>query len=381
MSLDSIINNKVGYLIALAAKERQSVDSIGQFDFIVDMFDRDDADDLGEYWSNTEGFAIRNGVCISNSSTALVNSLVAKYLISTTQNRVSIGSGNVVFHSFPVFSKEYFSYFGSGEKTNRHKAKLTSNVFNLKIKVNVEQIIGDIALSNQPSLNIFGKDAKTKLNTNFTLHHQETVEVPDADYTVSVPDYGLNASAIASGGEFGGNGIAASYVIGSTGLNIKTEPFFNIQQGNSASDSDTSSGGRSITITSSTSGISRKMSPEYNVGDNYILTTVDANNDYSLYVNDNLIYSYNTSFIVERAFVGIGFAEINNLSILHTYGKAIGIKSFKAWIDGMPEPPDESGFGVFNKDNIDFYYRDKYHQRIKDADTGEVIGFDYDPLA
>lgn len=377
----SIINNKVGYLIALAAKERQEVETVGTFDFIVDMFDRDDADDLGNYWSNNVGFAIRDGVCVGNSSKSLIATTIGAYTSRTGLERGRVARSRLVIHSVSSYFYKYFNtYSGNGEKTNRHKAKLTSNVFNIKIKVNVEECFGDISLSNQFSSVVFGKDATTKLTTSFVLNHQESVSVPSSYISSSSAVYALSVSASASGGAYGKDGVAASYTIGTDGLNLKTVPYRSVVEGNSDSDYAVN-GGRSLNAKAYTSGSSLEISPEFRVGDNEIITTVNADNEYSLYANGNIIDNYETSYIVERSFVGIGFTELNNLAIQHIHGKAVGIKSFKAWVDGMPEPPDETGFGVFNKDNIDFYYRDKYHQRIRDQITNDVIGFSYDPLA
>ena len=50
-SLIPVINNKIGAILAqLKKNENDENRELSPVDFIVDMFDRNNADSLGEYW-------------------------------------------------------------------------------------------------------------------------------------------------------------------------------------------------------------------------------------------------------------------------------------------------------------------------------------------
>ena len=82
--------------------------------------------------------------------------------------------------------------------------------------------------------------------------------------------------------------------------------------------------------------------------------------EYSFSVNGVAYSTQNTAIMPGRNRVGIFYFLMNQLSALTQYGVGIsGITSFKVWSAGMPEPPDETGHGVYSGNAV--LYTDKYH--------------------
>ena len=416
-----IINNKVGAILALLAKQNSTVDSISTSDFIVDMFDRNDADNLGEYWDTATGFAIRDSVCVPNEMSGLTSfKETNNYSYSKKVYKDFAGDAlpKELHLQEEVAAKDKKIPDCSSQVVrpstlfNRHKSKLSKKSFICKITFNLNESIFQsdtryIDIPSEVGIGIYGIDASSMISFNFfsvqrtndffqdTLVDFNLENIYTANnsyytkpfsYQVLVPEYGTLNTFI-SGNLFitdkSGSVIVykdADDEIISEDVSASSITYVDVY---SATTGNFVGHTYEVTleVTHKYNYFQYKSNSPYQIGENVAELIIDDNNLITVIVNGVTWASKSSQLVIDRAYVGLNFPSINGVGLIEAYGKSIGISSIKAWVDGTPEPPDETGFGVYDKDNIDFYYRDKYHKRIEDVDTGEVVGFDYDPLA
>ena len=129
------------------------------------------------------------------------------------------------------------------------------------------------------------------------------------------------------------------------------------------------------------------------------IINVGASNNVSVVCNDNLvtmmlgrnvIFSGAPAAVSRKSRVRAGLttpnANVAAAKVLFPAADAGGITRFKVWRNDIPEPPDESGHGTLV--NGRWQYTDKYHTPVVDEDgnivrneDGTVASYVYDPEA
>lgn len=109
--------------------------------------------------------------------------------------------------------------------------------------------------------------------------------------------------------------------------------------------------------------------------------TLSAKKDvFAVTLNGVPLFSGSPGALVERQKVGICAFGYNSIS--DAIGNNLpfwGISSFKAWRADMPEPPNQSGHGVYRAgESVAYVYADRYHKPTQDQ-LGNLTGYTYTP--
>lgn len=430
------INNKVNWIIAQLQKEAGAT-SVPTVDYVVDMFDRLDADSLGEYWESDTGFALRDGVCVSYGDNVIGGGTVFFDSISYSfalDDGVLDGVAKIDDITPAIAIRRIDLLAGtpwpvpSQYIKNRYDREISSGNFIclLRFKAKSPDSISD--RWNVCSLPVaLGYSNRNQKYIGFGM---SSLEIP----TLNIPDVTLSASWTGVAGSYT-NGRYASPTSAAMqssmtvpGLSIPGKKLADMRFGDFStvstilrtistdansdqfpsdtytgntdsyfwqlfkSDGDLDdSGTGTFAVKAFRGGLSATQLAYYQAadyplllsGDNSVKIEADGNT-YTVYLNDTLIYSGENTIIAanDRNRPFMGMSANNIVAIINSYGiDAFGITCFKAWRSDIPEPPDQSGHGKYEADSAAPYrYNDKYHTPIRNAQRA-IVGYEYNPLA
>lgn len=361
----SVTNGLLVTLIDLMRKSSSATTKAPTVDFAVDMFDRQDQDTLGPYWSNTE-YAIRGGKVVRSVG----DTPAANYFASVGGSYAHYSLGAHCFTDQPKNGSAVYS------------ADLTSSDFTCEVVSSVPQYsnppppfsdvnsyyshqslyaemhlyyqvaAGAGACVANAQLGVFGLSVMT-VDCPAQLHTSLTLQASTPAIVLSRVSLGSQLVVAPVPGE----GVLTSFV-----SNNYTSAIAVVQSGHR----DLMAIGLN-TITTSC------------VGDNVAMS-----------VNGAVIYSGTPATVSAkgRTRAGIMTGPESAVNALDAAPNASlgGIVSFKVWRNDIPTPPDESGHGTYV--NGRWQYTDKYHTANKDADgniirnaDGTVASYTYNPEA
>lgn len=355
VQLKALVAGLYGRIDSLAAAAAPAVD------FAVDMFDRQDQDTLGPYWSNTE-YAIRGGLVIRSAGLTPVIGY-SGYL-----NTI-----NVVY--------EYLVYNIVGRTTAGavvYAADLSSTDFVCKITAvvpeytNVPASLTDAGLylsHYAPTLQERTASTQVATGAGVCVANSQNAVFGVATDTASCP-----AQTMTDGGNTAAtpDTMVSTTTLGSTApVSTIEDPLIYVASGSSVA--SVAAGKHNIMQV----GINTLMA--YCVGD-----TV------SLSVNGNTLYSATPTTVSRksRSRGGIMTGPFNAAAAFVVAPNAAvgGTAGFKIWRNDIPEPPNESGHGTYVSGR--WQYTDKYHTPVTDSEgnvirneDGTVAGYTYDPEA
>ncbi|MBN46287.1 MULTISPECIES: hypothetical protein [unclassified Methylophaga] len=385
-------------------------------DFIVDNFDRGDADNLGSYWEDNAQniYLIRSGAAISNKLVQDVRNTVAG-------DGFLVASGSLTGHE--IISESYARLTVGGqvfsETTNLGSVTAVANA-RLRNPYAVNWAFGDII------------HYKTPIKKCSGIYLELLVDVPDLDvvkFFYEVPGkwkifpiiqevlHGIFFGGSISEGNFDGESLAFRvanfyktlfYVDAGAATNSSKTVTVNASpvehsilnnEGLATHVIYKTIAGEKISLCTDSEHVSIDKIVSSDINDSADLysqssvTGIDvlssghaelsgqakmlfhiSNDVVSLHLNNNLIF--NVSVSQKTDFSGL-IALAPSMSMLEQFGEYFhGIKRVRVWRDDIPEPPDsESGHGYYNNETETFQYTDRYHSIDEE---GEAV---YDPTA
>lgn len=362
VQLKALVAGLYGRIDALAPVPAPTVD------FAVDMFDREDQDTLGPYWSNTE-YALRSGMAVrSAGSTPLLTILI---------NNSSIGSGQVPIYNagqssetsaaavvyvadlssqdFSVVVSASVPDYGPGDPKSGTFSAAAGSISHYRPAARVATGAG-VCIAN--SLNAVHGLGASIANIPAMYSEGTTDLFPGSVSSVSTPDVAR-----------------ATITTGSTGptSTVGVEPEISVIQT-----------GPTMSITIPSGSFSAAS-----VGSN-VMRAECSNDNVTLSVNGVTFFSGTPATVSRKSRVRAGIMtspHSTTLALAATTDTRVGgVTSFKAWRNDIPEPPNETGHGTYT--NGRWQYTDKYHTPVTDAtgtvirnEDGTVASYVYDPEA
>ena len=367
MNVDYTILGQTAEIIRLLRAAGLGVKSAPTVDFAVDMFDRQDQDTLGPYWSNSTSYSIRSGVVVLGVGAASVSDIVAG---STYMSCADL------YLSVQATEKGYG--ISSSIVEAIYQADIADNNFQCRVQ--------SIAMDTQPG-DSYSKTISGICGVAYTCAGQTvtaTVNSSFSSYATVVSNAGVcvaNSSNVAEG-------LTAS-IFRAQQLNVSASS--NICGPKSASYGDNSmlakvKYGNSVASTAimPESPADNVITASYGVGatGTNIFSAICTGDIVSMSLNGVLIFSgkQTTVALKSRSRAGI-MAPASNIVAAYLAVPAApmsGVSSFKVWRNDIPEPPNQTGHGAY-KDGT-WHYSDKYHTPIEDAE-GNITGYTYNPEA
>lgn len=334
-------------------------------DFAVDMFDREDQDTLGPYWSNT-GYSIRSGLVISSAGftpglgyTGYLSDDVTRYRFLTYNIGTPVVASAVVYAadmSSPDFTCVVRSVVPGyanqapplydGPVYYSHYAETAAD------RVASTQVAAGAGVCVANSQNsVYGVATQSALAPAQTMSDAQAVTK-----TASTPET-----------------MVSTITRGSTApvVAIAVDPQIN-----------SGSGGTQATVVSASHNV-------MHVGTN-IITARCAGDTVSMSANGVSLFFGVPATVSRksRSRAGIMTGPFNSAAAYAAAPNAAlgGISSFKVWRNDIPEPPNETGHGTYTKGR--WQYTDKYHTPVTDKngtvirnEDGTVASYTYNPEA
>lgn len=373
VQLKALVAGLYGRIDALAPVPTPTVD------FAVDMFDRSDSATLGSYWEGEEKFSILGGtvlaavptaaaldnlvqlsglVPITSTSaymTAALNSAVYRAVMSsadiTVKTMSKAGDGLV---DYDRFYASWYRVFGGNavEVVERPRqigdyggACIASSSGNAVDAVGVARCI------------VPRTDTRYDFTDQFGVQTIEERALPGAPRSMVRVIHGNELySKVPASGPFAGPFAGAEVISGN------------------------------IVITRLASIGAENVLPD--TGDISVIM-VCSGDIVTASINGELVYSKKSALVAQRSRerAGIAGPAVNVVGLADSLGITPGgTREFKVWRNDIPEPPNETGHGVY-KDG-QWQYTDKYHTPMTDAngtvirnEDGTVAGYTYDPEA
>jgi hypothetical protein len=316
-------------------------------DFMVDMFDRKDADNLGPYWGDPVAtgrsrFAIRTKRAVPFNPGTLARRLTKAFQNYTTSETPA---RSIIFDTFTTTQD------GVGDPINAFGPRLYYTA-------------------------ITSQDIKTKITFDGPRHVTEQGE--GANETLII------APAAPAGIVFSNetNQLAGGAIRAFDSPGTSIPPTAGAMRLMSAEFGDFATvryGLWSEAVDSGTQFSSMRSSPVASA--NNVLELSVIKGLFTLTLNGQALYAASPPILANPSQVGLGSYLYNSLADAVARGLPFwGITSFKAWRSDMPEPPNESGHGIYRTDaSVKNQFADAYHKPITNTVTGELTGYTYNP--
>lgn len=346
----------------LGQQQAGSVQAGGTVDFIVDMFDRPNADTLGAYWSETSNFVLKNNHVLFN---ATGSSFSGRLQAAVSEN---IQQGEASFFT-PVQQVSDFAWFPTASKiSNFYTQSLSAPDATIKITFDIPQsplvVVPSSLTLKAIQANWFAAGAAfgSKNSSSIAGISMGGIAIPAIDFfTLAV-----NTAAIVTGsavfGDFKNFSTVLAAVADTTIPALSDAQVHNPFQ---------------LGDLEGTSAFNQVLAlPGAAVGSNTLVLTASGSN-YQATLNGAVLYSAALDIVSERSKVGLAGYGFSTLAMALTNATPFyGITSFKAWRSDQPEPPSESGHGILAGTRK---YTDKYHTPI--ISNGQITGYTYTPTA
>ena len=354
MNVDYTILGQTAEIIRLLRAAGLGVKSAPTVDFAVDMFDRQDQDTLGPYWSGA------NHVIRANRAVTSVGAATAATVayVSTTY-----GNAYCAVNVYGIASTLVESVY---------QANLSSSDFTCQapfFSPSTEWEIAAATLDPTTFVTVDGvvtSGAATGLASGGGVCIANSSNAVEGFGVVSyrapallASRYGVLCSlpAISAAKVLHGSSVLAAVVLSEASKIVNSPPSSSCAQYSAA----------------------------------FNIINVGASNNVSVVCNDNLvtmmlgwnvIFSGAPAAVSRKSRVRAGLttpnANVAAAKVLFPAADAGGITSFKVWRNDIPEPPNQTGHGAY-KDGT-WHYSDKYHTPIEDAE-GNITGYTYNPEA
>ena len=429
-SLIPVINNKIGAILAqLKKNENDENRELSPVDFIVDMFDRNNADSLGEYWELTSGtgVAIRNNLCVPAAQVAgifnqdeyrreaggrtnhtLTTNLVAVVGDNTVNISNNNNNNNLNFFTNGQANRHtcrviFLGGMGGTTIKTKHKRKIKKNNYKIKIKIQLDSSIKSQTARFDNPINdsvywarftagalIYSQDYNFYYSHVFNGYSRPSFIIPSASASIvsdlNFAQISLSANTSSTGMDVSSENIFTSRLISTNATYSSLLPTAIVI---STLQSDSSN----LYVSSSNINFNVSVNTRFNVPSGYPFETSNGilsdtselifsifDNELTVELDGNVIHTATSTEIVERGGIGLYLEGINMPAIFSNYGYLSGIKYIKAWHFDMPEPPDETGFGIYDAESeVQYQYIDKYHERKRE--NGRLVGYTYNPNA
>lgn len=340
-------------------------------DFAVDMFDRQDQDSLGPYWSNTN-YAVRGNTALLSVGTTPILATICSLL-----------PGN------PQVVAAYSMSYAATPATAVYLADITSSDFSCTVLASVPGY-DNVAPSGEDAGRAYshyvavGDDPanyyQVGAGAGVCIANTQNVTFGAALQTAQAP-----AQSVSDDGGSCGVATASTPMTMVSRITIGSNTKVNLApQDADISNTDVITGCAEATAT-----VSAGKFNIMNIGLNTITQHCSADN-VMISVNSTPVFSGTPASVARksRARAGIMTGPESATSALDAAPLAAvgGITSFKVWRNDIPEPPNESGHGTYV--NGRWQYTDKYHTPVTDEDgnvirneDGTVASYIYDPEA
>lgn len=390
-------------------------------DFCCDFFDRPDSDSLGSYWADATGsWSLYGGVAVPRTGVAyqampVITNFTQLFTLAGSASIVT-GAAGFVFSSATGSNvnaiattavRPAINFAGTHQTAiqNMYSANITSPDMTVKVTFVARKsavatssysasgnrtltwnayspAVFGAAVGNAAAQNVGVAGAFCSAPTQVTSGGTWAGSDGSASFSGSVPAASTGAIEFMQA-EFGNFGsafsiltpsVAAPNVEGTTIVTPGTgSVIYDVASGYSVQATGLSGGATIGDIPAQTfRGYSGASSPVVD-GVN-TLTMQVLGTRYVVDINGTVLVNQLSPLVLNRTKVGLAAYAYDLFTASAGYGyTGVGIKSFKAWIGTMPEPPDQSGYGSFAAGALS--YRDKYHIT---ASNGTVT---YNPLA
>lgn len=369
VQLKALVAGLYGRIDALAAAPAPTVD------FAVDMFDRQDQDTLGPYWSNSTSYSIRSGVVVLGVGATSVSDIVA---------------GSTYMQCADFYLSVHATEEGYGISSSIVEAIYQADIADNNFQCRVQSI----AMDTQPG-DSYSKTISGICGVPYTCAGQTvtvTVNSSFSSYATVVSNAGVCVANSSNAAE----GLTAS-IFRAQQLNVSASS--NLCGSESASYGDN---GMLAKVRYGNNVTSRAILPEspadgvisaaYGIGASgiNIFSAACTGATVSMSLNGVLVFSGKQTTVAQKGRSRAGImAPASNIVAAYLAVPAApmsGVSSFKVWRNDIPEPPNESGHGTFV--NGRWQYVDKYHTPVTDEDgnivrneDGTVASYTYDPEA
>lgn len=382
MGTESTILAQTTEIIRLL-REVKGATTAPKVDFIVDMFDREDQDSLGSYWSNRE-YGLRGNVVVyegGDGKYATVATAVATWNGTSNIGKVDVhGVANTLAQNIYLadltsqnFTCEVGLVFSPSIYPRTSSAGGTSSTRFLTVSVDGQSHTGapgaGPAPSYAPGLAAHGgacvaNDQNKADGFGFSRFNVPSLYAYATDVQAGVT-YVASADIPAWDGVklMRGNDITVAAAPLSESSNVISMMEY----------------GSSYWLQAA-AGSSEPHSKGVVSGNAHTARIVCQGDIVTMTLDGVTVFSGRSPYVspLSRTRAGFMTPAANMIASLLELGAptAFGITSFKAWRNDVPKPPDQSGHGTYEVGK--FLYADKYHTAIKD-DGGNIIGYNYDP--
>ena len=382
--LKALVAGLYGRIDALAVAAAPTVD------FAVDMFDRQDQDTLGPYWSNTN-YAIR-----SNAALLAVGDVPVSTILGFLNGEPTTPTSTFNNYSLRAFAAAIAQTVTPASVV--YQVDISSPDFDCVVRANVP------TYSNAPpSLLVTGGGGSSVLYSHYVANG--TVDANHYPYQ----QVGVGAGVCIANTQNGAFGVATMTAqmpdqteteVGAFGCGSLTASTPHTVMSRVLIGSDKLASAVPVdpaindaaAITSCVDVVAQVNSAKFNIasiGANSLTATCRGDN-VSISMNGNMIFNGVPPSVSRksRARAGImtGPESITSALAVATSSASGGVTSFKVWRNDIPEPPNESGHGAYT--NGRWQYTDKYHTPVTDEDgnvirneDGTVANYVYDPEA
>ena len=380
-------------------------------DFAVDMFDREDQDTLGDYWSNTD-YVIRGGKMIRSTGTrklladavkatssAFSRSQTGQYVnpsisMSLTVDGVSSAIGEVIYKAdltSPDFTCETVTFSPAQPPMSPSLGPQTVQYIEPYPTPSDNYVLTGTAFLSDAS------DTRIAANGGVCIANSSNAAEGFSASIYEIPTLTANSSAIKDEVYIWNNisdtsstsatlpGVSAVRTRYGNSATTRTDPPVSqpvVTESNVDSDNYDCSSSNTIIRAACADGVA-------SLGNN-TSRAVALGETVTMTLNGAIVFQGIPSKVSRKSRSRAGIttpdASITEAALFDLAKPFGGVTSFKVWRNDIPEPPNESGHGTYV--NGRWQYADKYHTPNTDAEgsiirneDGTVASYTYDPEA
>lgn len=373
VQLKALVAGLYGRIDALSEPSPPAVD------FAVDMFDREDQDTLGPYWSNTE-YALRSGMVVRSAGVTPLLGTTGYLQVNSTQ--LQFPTYNI---ELPIGATSAYALAGAVV----YAADLNSPEFTCVVTAAVPRY------DNQPP-------PKSPASSS-SAYYSHYITAATTEFIAPVAQVAAGAGVCVANSQNAVFGVATQSALcpaqqmsqASTGASASTpETMLSIITRGSTQPVVPIAVDPAIVDTSpiNSSYVAAILSGSHDVmqvGTNTIAAGCSGDT-VTISANGVGLFSGTPATVSRksRSRAGIMTGPFNAVAAYAAAPNAAvgGVSSFKVWRNDIPEPPNETGHGTYT--NGRWQYTDKYHTPVTDAsgtvirnEDGTVAGYTYDPEA
>lgn len=364
MAYDPVLSNiqsntraLLGLMVQLIAKvsalASANAGTAPEVDFMVDLFDRDDSDNLGSYWANPGAYVLRDNRAVPSATSGITVSVPSSSSL-WPYTRVVVGTRIVGSDFFSQYASHRIDQIaGVGTMVSSYQGIFASPDITCELTFELEDslLTSDSIVGNVRHI---GPIAATGIAFS---------DAADSK-SVALAVTGFNSTMYVGDELSGGN--PANIQFGTPSAPAYQKPYRN--------------------------NLNQVLSPSLKqfdpsaliVGVNTLRMTA-AGNTYTATLNGEQLFSLESRVVGKRARTGLASTAFDIVSAIEALGISFyGFTSFKAWRSDMPQPLDQTGHGTYfgrsaGEANM-LRYVDRYHTPILDAQK-LITGYTYDPNA